>query len=911
MSRVAGTIQNFINGVSEQPPAVRLPTQVEGQINAYSTIVRGLVKRFPSQHIAKLSGFEPASSYLHTINRDTTERYEVAFRTDGIDVVSLVDGASKTVNFATFTITSLDEVEATADGVSKRVYTATGDTNLNVITTGTFVGTVQLEESATGAFAGEETNNGAGITTATTSARTITSGYYYRLTCSAYTSGTITGTMDWKDTGYLQGTPSTDYEALTVADYTFLTNKSVTVASDANVLSSSNGPEALVHIVRGAYSRWYRVYIDGTQVANYQAPALNQTTTANSYLAEEAMSMEYIQTAMWNGTLGGALPSVNGDTTKDFVSNLTTGFTAVRVADNCFHIVKDDGTDFTCTVETDTDVDSTILRAHKGAVTKFSDLPREAPQGFQIKVKGDADTNFDDYYVEFEFDDVNDSAGRWNEKVAPGIEIWLDKTTMPHTLVRESDGTFTFGAATYLARDAGDLTTSPWPSFKGTTIDNISFFKNRLIFTGSENVVSSRAGEFFDFFRETITTVLDTDPVDIAISYRDVSVITHVVPQEETIILFAGHDQFILKGSSNDDLFTPKTVSINHIRDYRSDPNVTPVTIGPSIFFAVDGRDATQVRELIIDRQGASVEAPSVTAHVPGYLPLNFTKIVGSSDGSALVGMSSTHTDRLYVYKFFISGNEKLQSSWSYFTFDHTIMDIEFVDDDLIVIFDDGTDIYIDQLPFNEDFVDSGDIYVCLDHRVHTDDLAAGSYAAGPDETTYTLPYDASGVVCVTDANHTLGIGVNVVVNDDTSTTTVVVAGDQTAETLYFGFTYDSTVTLSEFVSKKSGPGGAETPFVAGELTVLSLDLLMGQSGYLTAEVTQAYRDTFTHTFTGAAIGAAANLAGQPALEWDNWYIPVNSAAKETTITLKSTSSYLQFALLNAEWRGRLYRRGI
>jgi hypothetical protein len=867
MPPVSGIVQNFINGVSEQPAAVRLPTQVEAQINAYSTVVRGLLKRFPSRHVAKLSGFDPASAYLHTINRDATERYEAAFRTDDIDVVSLIDGASKTVNFADVTITSLDAIVAITDGIDKRLYFPAGTTDFDVVTTGITTATLQVEESTTGAFTGEETQIGSNITTNTTTNITgATSGRWYRVTCTAWTAGTITATITWANAGYLQGTPTTDFEALTVADYTFLVNKTITVASDPNTLSPDNGHEGLIHVVTGSYGRWYRVYLDGVQVANYQGPAVTQTVEANSQLAEEAVSTEYITTALWDGTLNGATFSVSGRSTKDLAADLTAGFTATRHGDNVIKIIKDDGGDFDLRVETDKDGDDALLRAHKGAVTKFSDLPREGPVGFQIKVKGDEDTNFDDYYVEFELDEANDSAGRWNEKVAPGIEIWLDKCTMPHTLVREADGTFTFGPATWDARDAGDLTTSPWPSFVGTTISNVSFFKNRLVFCPDENVSTSQAGEFFDFFRETITTVLDSDPVDVAISYKDVSIINHIVPVGDTMVLFSDQAQFTLRGSTSDDLFTPKTVTIEHLRNYRSDPAVTPVY-------------PTQIREMQIADDGSIRRSPSVSSHCPGYLPVNFTKLAGSSETNALVGITSTNTDRIYVYKHFWSGQEKLQSSWSYFDSDRTILDVEFVDDDLVVITSDGTDTYIETIPFNEDFV--------------------------------TLPYDASGVVCVTAATHTAGIGQNVVVNDDTSGTTVKVAGDQTAEDLYFGFTYDASVTLSELIPKKRGPKGGDTPFVAGELTILSLDLLMGQSGYLTAEVAQSYRDTFTHTFTGAALGSAGNLVGAPALQWDNWRIPINAASKEITITLKSTASYQQFALLNAEWRGRLYRRGI
>jgi hypothetical protein len=43
-----------------------------------------------------------------------------------------------------------------------------------------------------------------------------------------------------------------------------------------------------------------------------------------------------------------------------------------------------------------------------------------------------------------------------------------------------------------------------------------SSFRNRLGFLSDENVIFSRASEFFEFFPETITQVLATDPIDVA-----------------------------------------------------------------------------------------------------------------------------------------------------------------------------------------------------------------------------------------------------------------------------------------------------------------------------------------------------------------------------------------------------------
>ena len=45
---------------------------------------------------------------------------------------------------------------------------------------------------------------------------------------------------------------------------------------------------------------------------------------------------------------------------------------------------------------------------------------------------------FVDYYVAFQ------GNGVWNETIAPATSVGLDNSTMPHALVNNNNGTFTF-----------------------------------------------------------------------------------------------------------------------------------------------------------------------------------------------------------------------------------------------------------------------------------------------------------------------------------------------------------------------------------------------------------------------------------------------------------------------------------
>jgi len=48
---VSSSIQNLLNGISQQPDTVRLPNQAAVQENGLSDVVFGLGKRPPTEHI--------------------------------------------------------------------------------------------------------------------------------------------------------------------------------------------------------------------------------------------------------------------------------------------------------------------------------------------------------------------------------------------------------------------------------------------------------------------------------------------------------------------------------------------------------------------------------------------------------------------------------------------------------------------------------------------------------------------------------------------------------------------------------------------------------------------------------------------------------------------------------------------
>ena len=96
MPLVNRTIPNLVQGVSQQPEVLRLPSQATTQENGYSSVVEGLKKRPPTNHVAKISTGTLSNAYVHAINRDATERYIITI-TNGAIKVFTTAGVEKTV----------------------------------------------------------------------------------------------------------------------------------------------------------------------------------------------------------------------------------------------------------------------------------------------------------------------------------------------------------------------------------------------------------------------------------------------------------------------------------------------------------------------------------------------------------------------------------------------------------------------------------------------------------------------------------------------------------------------------------------------------------------------------------------------------------------------------------------------
>ena len=439
MPLISSSIPNLINGVSQQPAALRLASQAEEVINCMPSPVEGLKKRPPMQHIKKLFAGSAGSGrpFTHIVDRDGVIRYLIVIQDNAIKVFDL-------------------------DGNAQTVSTPNGTAYLDIT-----------------------------------------------------------------------GEPSSTFRVASIADFTFIVNREKTVAMDTSNNSYNWGTKSMVFIKSADFSTTYRVKLGGTE---------KSVTTGNS-----------------SGSAPDTVTIANDLATQ---LNTISGFTVTNT-DYIIRITKDDGGDYT--LESSDTKTATATSTIKGTVDSITDLPTIAEHNFTVKIQGSAATAFDDYYVKFEATAGSGfGPGVWRETVAPNINYLFDKSTMPHTLVRNANGTFTFAQFNYTGRVAGDYTTAPNPTFVGSQIKNINLFRNRLVFLADENVILSAADAFERFFPETVQTSLDSDPIDISSGGTSVNFLNSSLAFANTLLLFSLHGQFRLDTGATaiGTSLTPKTATI-------------------------------------------------------------------------------------------------------------------------------------------------------------------------------------------------------------------------------------------------------------------------------------------------------------------------------------------------------------
>lgn len=426
---------------------------------------------------------------------------------------------------------------------------------------------------------------------------------------------------------YLTSSIITNIKGLTVQDRTFLLNKEKTV-SLGTTTASPVVPTAFYWLKRSSGDDLnhfrYVVYLDGS------------TFDVTGSQSDEACVL--------------LVNKINADTTykAEYHGGSLSGGNVIK-------ITRTDTTDFT--FKSWDSWGSQASFGWKGTVSKLSDLPQTL--GFEdeiVEITGADNNDFTNYFVK-------SSGSSWTEAKDP-LDTRGLLSNMPIACDRQTDGTFLISFLDWSTPIVGNEDSNPTPSFVGTRLGDIFFYKNRLGIASDANVVMSATASYYNFYIGTVLSVLDTDPIDIAIASTKASKIQYAKPFQGSLYVFTKDSQFELVSTG---ATSPTTVSMEVVSNYPMNTDVEPSVNGNSLFFISTTHNQQQLREYRKNNDTLTVVGVDLNISTPTLLDSPIKKIL--INGVLGYVICSTETNEVFVYSFKDNGVDRVQSAWSRWKF--------------------------------------------------------------------------------------------------------------------------------------------------------------------------------------------------------------------------------------------------
>jgi hypothetical protein len=645
---------------------------------------------------------------------------------------------------------------------------------------------------------------------------------------------------------------------VTVADTTFVLNTEKTTATQS-IPETRDDPSATasVFIKRAVASTTYAVYINNVLAATTStednttaSTALEGTADIAEELKADAISRGYTDAETFGPTLTFSVPAG----------------AEIRVLDQ---------------------FGGNAMEAFTDRIQSFDKLPPQEKQGRLVQIKGNLNNATEDYWVEFD-------NNVWIETVGYDANETFDPATMPHVLIRNPDGTFTFQEHTWSERGVGDDDTNPAPSFVDKKINSLFLFKGRLGFLSEENLIMSAVGELESLYRSTVVQVFASDRIDVASITGRVNNLYHAAVFSDTLVLFSDSQQFKLV---SENVLSPLSVGIVPSTKFACSPYTAPVASGPIVFFVTDGATNSTVRELYIDEELKTIDADEITVQIPAYIPNEIRTQAVSTYDDVMVQLSALEPNKLWVYKWYSSGGEKVQTAWSHWDFgpNTTIMGCEFLEDFLYIVYKSGGQMYLDRMFLDTKPIDKA----LLDHRVDETDMTI-TWNAAQNRSEITLPYSTGDTLEFYKMQNPKGQKLNA--TKISNNTYHVDEVDITTFSINAGVPYTFEYEFSPQYIRESTPTG-EAAIQEGRVQLRYMSIIYTDSSFFKIQVTPKNNQTFEHLFNARILADEDNIAGIMPRDTGEFKFPVFAQNDSVDIKIVNDSAF-PCAFGSMEWTG-------
>lgn len=613
-----------------------------------------------------------------------------------------------------------------------------------------------------------------------------------------------------------------------------------------------------ISVLQGAFNKSYSVIVNGVS-KEYNTPQSSSGESTAEYVAIRL-------TARINGTDEGYSP--------------IPGVTAVREGSSIYL------TSTTGSLAVSSSAGSSYITAsNQSRVAQESDLPAQLPPAANNLMCAVGQAGADTTWYKYDY-----PSRSWKEVSAYGSISSI--SNMPLELAADDN----IIARDFEGRLAGDDETNVNPYFiDNGYITGIAAFQGRLVILSGAGISMSASALYQRFYRSTVTSLLDTDRIDIASASAQDSVFRTALQFNRDLVVFGDSMQAVVPGGG---ALTPTNASVSLTSEFSSDSRIVPIVAGQTILYPNRRNDAyAGVLEFLPSPYTASqYTTQDATVHLPRYIPGRIMKMVLSSVTNIGFIQYSGERNALLVHEYLWTGEGKAQAAWHKWTFKQEVLSVH-SQSEVMYLFTrnpSSGEVQVQTIDPREGFVADGLYEVpYLDARILMN-VQGGQF---------TVPAHLRGSDYMQDLAlaypETSGLaGDNVGILSYDGDTGKVVRGVPDGN-YYIGFRIPSSFTITPPMIKDAN----DNLVGSGHVRLLRLDAAARKSGVFYVEVKDTARGVDNDNLYSGLLLNSRELAPDlaPRFELGNVIIPCRTNSDTTEVTF-STQDTLEMNILDISY---------
>lgn len=564
-----------------------------------------------------------------------------------------------------------------------------------------------------------------------------------------------------------------------------------------------------------------------------------------------------------------------------------------------------------------------------GTMSNFEALPSRFINKATIKLTGDQNSEEDDFVVKFK---VNNSdvdgeygSGVWIES---GLDQFpYDLTTMPFSIIiNDLLQTVLINDGGWKERLIGDTITNKDPYFLNKKINDLFIFGSRLsILSGGDKIDLSGTNDFFNFYRTTVTSNIDSDRISIVVNSDKLINLTRSSPFNENVLLIDDDTQFLMSFEGG---LSINTLQVQEISSFNTKSKLKPIRTNDSLFFVSDYSNNSQIIKFNA-KDISLVQGLDITDKVKSLLP-NQISSTCTNNANDMFFVHKKNENKIFMYSYKIFQGEGEYGAWCELDFTgYNILFIDCIDDELFLFCNGKVANEIRLLKINlsnDTGFENG--FQNEFFRIHTDkkeivlikDDARNIDGSGNQKQFLVVPYNVPYNLIVADNIRVVATGENgSYFKYGTSYTIESVDEDINGNAIVTieNPRYDISVTDSKFVvddvlvgelfpsevelSKVNLKNRDGLPMNSGTTQLLGLNLTFGKTGGFKVNTDIVNAGEYDEIFTGKIVGTNSAVIGEVNVESGSKSFYLGAEKNEIKIKIKNLD-YLPFEIQSGEY---------